>query len=138
MTISDIRIVLPVPPLAGNLRAYVSVVFDDNFVVHDIKIVQVGERLLVSMPSKHIHCYCDVCGAKNLYMSRIRYCGECAAPLSDAVPQHAERTGSLFIDVFHPLNQKSRLWLETAVLRAYCLRLEQRGTVNHESVLSQV
>ncbi len=36
----------------GRLRAVVSVTFDGEFAVHDIKIVQGDERLFVAMPSR--------------------------------------------------------------------------------------
>ncbi|WP_455529147.1 septation regulator SpoVG [Ruminococcus sp.] len=36
----------------GRLRAVVSVTIDDQFAVHDIKVVQGDERLFVAMPSR--------------------------------------------------------------------------------------
>ncbi|MBR1670337.1 MAG: septation regulator SpoVG [Butyrivibrio sp.] len=50
MKITDIR-VRKVTKL-GKMRAVVSVTFDDEFVVHDIKVIE-GERgLFIAMPSK--------------------------------------------------------------------------------------
>lgn len=36
----------------GIMRAVVSVTFDDVFVVHDIKVLSIGERLLIVMPNR--------------------------------------------------------------------------------------
>jgi len=49
MDITDIRIF---PVEEEKLKAFVSVIFDDCFVVSDIKIIQGANGLFVSMPSK--------------------------------------------------------------------------------------
>jgi len=36
----------------GNLKAFCSVVFDDVFIVHSVKIIQGKENLFVAMPSR--------------------------------------------------------------------------------------
>lgn len=36
----------------GNLKAFCSVVFDDVFIVHSVKIIQGKENLFVAMPSQ--------------------------------------------------------------------------------------
>jgi stage V sporulation protein G len=36
----------------GNLKAFCSVVFDDVFIVHSVKIIQGKESLFVAMPSR--------------------------------------------------------------------------------------
>ena len=50
MNITDVRI----RKLAadGKLKAVVSVTFDDEFVVHDIKIIEGQNGLFIAMPSK--------------------------------------------------------------------------------------
>ena len=52
MNITDVR----VRKIAstGKLRAYVSITFDDEFVVHDIRIIEGDKGLFVAMPRKHI------------------------------------------------------------------------------------
>ena len=52
MNITDVR----VRKIAstGKLRAYVSITFDDEFVVHDIRIIERDKGLFVAMPSKHM------------------------------------------------------------------------------------
>jgi len=36
----------------GNLKAFCSVVFDDVFIVHSVKVIQGKESLFVAMPSR--------------------------------------------------------------------------------------
>ena len=50
MNITDIRI-HPVEE-KGRMRAVVSVTFDNEFVVHDMKIIDGPERLFLAMPSR--------------------------------------------------------------------------------------
>ena len=52
MNITDVR----VRKIAstGKLRAYVSITFDDEFVVHDIRIIEGDKGLFVAMPGKHM------------------------------------------------------------------------------------
>jgi len=38
----------------GNLKAFCSVVFDDVFIVHSVKIIQGKESLFVAMPSRQV------------------------------------------------------------------------------------
>jgi stage V sporulation protein G len=38
----------------GNLKAFCSVVFDDVFIVHSVKIIQGKECLFVAMPSREV------------------------------------------------------------------------------------
>jgi stage V sporulation protein G len=38
----------------GNLKAFCSVVFDDVFIVHSVKVIQGKERLFVAMPSREV------------------------------------------------------------------------------------
>ena len=38
----------------GNLKAIVSVTFDKQFVVHDVKLIQSRDRMLLQMPATKI------------------------------------------------------------------------------------
>jgi stage V sporulation protein G len=49
MTVTDVKVF---PVAEDKLKAFASVVFDDCFVVSDIKIIQGVHGLFVSMPSK--------------------------------------------------------------------------------------
>ena len=38
----------------GNLKAFCSIVFDDVFIVHSVKIIQGKDALFVAMPSREV------------------------------------------------------------------------------------
>lgn len=38
----------------GNLKAFCSVIFDDVFIVHSVKVIQGREGLFVAMPSREV------------------------------------------------------------------------------------
>ena len=50
MKITDIRVRKVTKQ--GKMRAVVSVTFDDEFVVHDIKVIEGEKGLFIAMPSK--------------------------------------------------------------------------------------
>jgi len=56
MEITDIRIRKINPPgnYNGKMRAIVSVTFDNEFVVHDIKVIQNENKCFIAMPSRQI------------------------------------------------------------------------------------
>lgn len=53
MEVTDIKIRL----VSQNeqLRAFATVVFDSVLVVHNIKIVSTGDKLIIAMPSRQVH-----------------------------------------------------------------------------------
>ena len=52
---------------SGKMRAVASITFDDEFVVHDIKIVEGDNGLFIAMPSKKIgEEYKDIAHPLNL------------------------------------------------------------------------
>lgn len=56
MEVTDVRIRKIHPPSenAGKMRAIVSVTFDNEFVVHDIKVIQGDDKYFIAMPSRKI------------------------------------------------------------------------------------
>ncbi len=38
----------------GNLKAFCSVIFDDVFIIHSVKVIQGKEDLFVAMPSREV------------------------------------------------------------------------------------
>lgn len=52
MDITDVRI--RTMDNGGRMKAVASITFDDEFVVHDIKIVEGGKGYFVAMPSKRV------------------------------------------------------------------------------------
>ena len=66
----------------GKLKAYVSVTFDDSFVVHNLKVIDGQSGIFVAMPSR-------------------------------------KTTSGEFKDVAHPINNKTRKWMEDIIISAY-------------------
>ena len=52
MKITDIKVSLM--PDQPPLKAFASITFDDCFVVHDLRIIKVRDKVFVAMPSKKI------------------------------------------------------------------------------------
>ena len=52
MNITDVR--LRRIETEGKLRAYVSITFDDSFVVHDLRVIDGNKGMFVAMPSKRL------------------------------------------------------------------------------------
>ena len=75
MQITDIKIRKIVND--GKMRAVVSVTFDDELVIHDIKIIQGQEKLFLAMPSRRMYdgSFCDI-----------------AHPTSNVLREHLEAT----------------------------------------------
>ncbi len=74
MQITDIKIRKIVND--GKMRAVVSVTFDDELVIHDIKIIQGQDKFFLAMPSRRMHDggFCDI-----------------AHPTSSVLREHLER-----------------------------------------------
>ncbi len=53
MEVTDIKIRLV--SQEEQLRAFATVVFDSVLVVHNIKIVSTGDKLIIAMPSRQVH-----------------------------------------------------------------------------------
>jgi len=56
MEITDVRVrkINPTSTEESKMRAIVSVTFDNEFVVHDIKVIQGAEKLFIAMPSRKV------------------------------------------------------------------------------------
>jgi stage V sporulation protein G len=48
--------------VSARLKAVVSVTFDQEFVLHDVKLIDGGDRLFLAMPSRRLPdgTYCDI------------------------------------------------------------------------------
>ena len=97
----------------GPLRAFASVVFDDCFVVRDLKILCIGGRTVVAMPVRKATDRCPHCRGKNHL--RARYCNCCGIELVAG----RERGATLYHDTSHPINREFRAEVERAVLSEY-------------------
>jgi stage V sporulation protein G len=109
------------------LRAYCAVVFDNSFVVHNVRVIEKTDGLLVAMPSRKLTSKCPTCHFKNPIDNC--YCGNCGTRLRDeATIKRLQRETKVHFDVAHPINPEMRRKIEEAVLAAYHQASEQRPT----------
>jgi len=117
LNITEVRVKL-MHHRSDRLRAFCSITIDDDFVVHDLRVIEGRKGFFVAMPSRKLSDNCGKCGAKNEL--RARYCGECGDRLDE---NRAVTSGvphdKLHVDVAHPINTPCREMLQQAVLEAY-------------------
>jgi stage V sporulation protein G len=115
MRISQVKVTLAARAPTDRLRAYASIVFDDCFAVHDLKLIEGPRGLFVAMPSRARVQRCTRCGHKNAL--RARFCQHCG--LADAGAETDHEFDHDFIDVAHPIHAGFRETIEAAVFEAY-------------------
>ncbi len=120
MEITEARVFLKDSP-DKKLKAYVTVTFDNAFVVRNIKVIEGTSGLFIAMPSRKIKHPCPKCGFKNELRSK--YCNQCAAQLplvSRPATQEANASSQLeHKDIAHPITQPFREHLQKRILEAY-------------------
>jgi stage V sporulation protein G len=120
MEITEVRVFLKDSP-DKKLKAYVTVTFDNAFVVRNIKVIEGTSGLFIAMPSRKIKQTCPKCGFKNELRSK--YCNQCASQLPLAPrPATAEASISAQLehrDIAHPITQSFREYLQKRILEAY-------------------
>lgn len=120
MEITEVRVFLKDSP-DKKLKAYVTVTFDNAFVVRNIKVIEGTNGLFIAMPSRKIKQPCPKCGFKNELRSK--FCNQCGVQLpviSRPVGQEAAANAQLeHKDIAHPITQSFREYLQKRVLEAY-------------------
>jgi stage V sporulation protein G len=109
------------------LRAYCAIIFDNCFVVHNVRVIEKPDGLLVAMPSRKITVKCTTCGFKNNADSS--FCCNCGRRIKDDPVMRRARTESkVHFDIAHPINADCRSMIERKVLEAYAdvMREHQR------------
>lgn len=99
------------------LRAFCSITIDNDFVVHDLRVIEGRKGLFVAMPSRKLGDNCPRCGAKNDL--RAKFCAECGARLEETRAAKAAGREKYHVDVAHPINTPCREVLQDTVLSAY-------------------
>jgi len=130
MEITEVRVFLKDSP-DKKLKAYVTVTFDNAFVVRNIKVIEGTNGLFIAMPSRKIKQSCPKCGFKNELRSK--YCNQCAAQLP-AVSQVAGQEASVQLehkDIAHPITQSFREYLQKRVLEGYEQEKTKGSSVGH-------
>ena len=120
MEITETRVMLKDSP-DKKLKAYVTVTFDNAFVVSNIKIIDGTTGLFIAMPSRKVKQPCPKCNFKN--ETRSKYCNQCGGQLPvSARPAAAESSQSSQLehkDIAHPITQSFREYLQKNILEAY-------------------
>lgn len=113
MKITEIRCHL----VNGNsrLRSYIDVIFDDCFIIHEIKILQGKDKPFVVMPDKKITDNCEKCGKPNPLVNE--FCGGCGFRIG--MVKKEEDNQPLYEDICHSLSQEFRDYLQNTVLDHY-------------------
>lgn len=90
----------------GNLKAIVSVTFDRQLVVHDIKLIQSRDRMLLQMPASKIEVPEGATRQRGFDTKDVRI-------------QKSKGRDVVFRDTVHPISEEFRRYLETVVILAY-------------------
>ncbi len=103
---------------SDRLRAFCSITIDDDFVVHDLRVIEGRKGYFVAMPSRKLTDNCPGCGSKNEL--RAGYCNNCGKKLDETRATEGPNARDKFhVDVAHPINTPCREEVQDTVLAAY-------------------
>lgn len=116
MNITEVRIT---KEDRGQFKGYASILLDDAFVVHDLKIIEGARGIFIAMPSKKWTDRCTECLSKVAVTDN--YCHHCGIQLPDLiVPLDGQGPGSkVYKDICHPINNQFRGQILEAILKAF-------------------
>ena len=118
MRISDVRVKTVSVETNPRLRAFASIVVNEEIAIHDLRVVEGHLGLFVAFPDRRIKSKCSFCGIMN--NNNAHYCNGCGgkvdkpAPIYDAMGREKER-----LDIVHPITQDAREEITNAVLQEY-------------------
>ena len=99
-------------------HAFSSIVFNDMFVIRDLKILEGTAGLFVAMPSKKLTDHCPYCGSKAQLLAR--FCSQCGERLAkNRASRREDGRLRLYADIAHPIHPLMRELIEAVVLDAY-------------------
>lgn len=103
----------------SKLKAFVTVTFDDMFVVHDMKVIEGKKGLFVAMPSVKMKEPCPKCDKR--IPVRSKFCPECGSKLPETPSGYAEgeEEREEHKDIAHPITAEARDYIRAEVLKAY-------------------
>ncbi len=120
MDVTEVRVFLRNKDSNKKLKAYVTVTFDNCFVVRDVKVIEGSKGLFVAMPSSKMKITCSQCGHRNVVRSK--FCNQCGTTVEQlskpsATPEEARQTEHK--DIAHPITPDCREYIQKKVLQAY-------------------
>ena len=99
MDITEVRVSLR-DGEGKRLKAYVTVTFDNSFVVRNIKVIEGNSGLFVAMPARKAKQFCPRCGKKvDVGGKHCCYCGVQLPPAPKDMSQNKQSTHQ---DLAHP------------------------------------
>jgi stage V sporulation protein G len=114
------------------LKGFCSIIFENCFVIRDMKLIDGDNGLFIAMPSRRIMEKCVSCSAKN--HTRAKYCNECGVTLPEIdLPQTSDGRYKLFADIAHPINSSFRSKIEKAILAEYKIELDKSKQPDYKS-----
>ena len=119
MEITEVRVFLK-DGIDKKLKAYVTVTFDNAFVVRNIKVIEGSNGRFIAMPSRKLKYACPKCSFRNELRSK--FCNQCGGALSAPTrptTTDASSAQSEHRDIAHPITQSFREYLQKKVLEAY-------------------
>jgi len=123
MDITEVRVKL-IQNQTDKLRGFATITIGDSLVIRDLKIIEGGQGLFLAMPSRKLCDRCGKCGGKNNL--RARFCNDCGVRLREYRGEVDERgRPRLYADIAHPINQRSRDFVQARVIEAYFGELER-------------
>ena len=133
MEITEAKIYLKESP-DRKLKAYVTITFDNRFVVRDLKVIEGNKGLFVAMPSKRMKEPCPKCHYKNVVRSS--YCNQCGSKLEITVYEKEDYQNE-HRDIAHPITSEAREYIQKVVVEAYNTELASKG-VTEDTVTEEV
>jgi len=115
------------------LKAYVTVTFDNSFVVRNIKVIEGNSGVFVAMPTRKAKQFCPRCG-KRIDMGS-KYCSYCGSQLPLVTKDNDKNAQQIHQDIAHPINQEFRDYLQKTVLEAYQKEKEASKSGSNNSSL---
>ena len=120
MEVTEVRVFSRNKDSNKKLKAYVTVTFDNCFVVRDVKVIEGSKGLFVAMPSSKMKITCPQCGHRNVVRSK--FCNQCGTTVEQlskpsATPEEARQTEHK--DIAHPITPDCREYIQKKVLQAY-------------------
>jgi len=117
MEISEVRVKL-VSNKNIRLKAFCSIMIDNEFVVREIKVIEGAGGFFVAMPSRKMTDHCEKCGGKNHL--RAKFCNNCGASLrANRVRKDVKGKMKLHTDIAHPINGECRQRIQEKVIAAF-------------------
>ena len=119
MNITEVNVILAKD--SGKVAAYCSIVIDDAFVVHDIKLLHSSNTknpYFLSFPSRMLDKRCDECGKKNVL--KASFCNYCGAKLKYVV-NHSDNClkDRPYADICNPITLEYRKQIEQLIIDRY-------------------